>query len=169
MSNQPTASDVMGAYALDAVDHAKSNFAVELDFSPGSVEKVEEILTKLCASRPTGFLAKLFRKGPSDDDVDQMAKMYGGYIGEVLLRRAGAGSWYFDDQIMPGLIVYGLECNGGKFWPQIKVHKRMANGPEDNVWFYYRFLESKYVAESTFTLKTVTEVIPGRPDPDGPL
>ncbi len=154
----------MAAYALDAVDHARNNFGIDLDFTPGSVEKVEEILTKLCAARPTGFLAKLFRKGPSSDAVDLMAKMYGGYIGEVLRRRAGSGAWYFDDKIMPGNTVYGLECNGSKFWPQIKVHKRFANGPEDNVWFYYRYLEAQHVAGSAFKLKTVTEVIPGRHD-----
>ena len=154
----------MAAYALDAVDHARDKFAVTLDFTPGSVEKVEEILQKLFDDKPTGLMAKLLKKGLSDKDVDLMAKMYGGYIGEVLRRQAGEGEWYFDDQIMPGNVVYGLEAKGGKFWPQIKVHKRFANGPEDNVWMYYRFLESKYVTGSDVGFRTVTEVVPGRPD-----
>ena len=70
MTDQPTVSEMMEAYSLDAVDMAKGNFGETLDFSEGSIEVVERCLDKLHGSMPKGFLGKLFGRGPSREDIE---------------------------------------------------------------------------------------------------
>jgi hypothetical protein len=134
----PTVNDMMAAYALDAVDHARSAFAVELDFSPASIQRVEAILAKLHSSIPRGLL-RLLKRGPSEDTVDQICKMYGGYIGEVFRRQRG-GTWQFDQEVLPGHLVIALMNGDSRIFPPSKVRKRLENGSEDNVWSYFRVL-----------------------------
>jgi hypothetical protein len=45
--DQPTVNDMMEAYALDAVDHAKAALGIVLDFTPQSIENVEKVLQVL--------------------------------------------------------------------------------------------------------------------------
>jgi hypothetical protein len=137
----PTVSDMMVAYAQDAVDHAKS-VGVSLDYSPDSIRQVEGVLEKLCAAIPRG-LSRLIRRRPSAEDMATMAKMYGGYIGEVVRRTAG-GEWMLDTEIVPGHTVISLRKGEQRIFPPSKVEKRLANGPEDNVWFYYQVLMKEH-------------------------
>ena len=64
---EPTISDVMQAYAQDAVDLARERFHTNLDFSESSIEQVEKILANLHSTLPKGMLGKLFGRGPSRD------------------------------------------------------------------------------------------------------
>jgi hypothetical protein len=145
MPEKPTVTDMMVAYAQDAVDMAKANFGVELDYSEASVQKVEECLTKLHDTIPKGFLGKLLGRGPSADDILQVSKMFGGYVGEVF-RKYHGGAWLVEPAPgSDGPVVTLQHSNGGKFWPSAKVHKRLVNGPEDNVWVYYRVLTREYI------------------------
>jgi hypothetical protein len=137
VEEQPDVGSVMKAYAEDAVSHAKAAFDIDLDFSDESVERVEGVLGKLYENIPRGFLARLFRKGPSEADIEQMSKAYGGYIGEVLCRNSG-GRWKLGSDAFPGERIITLELpHGGDAWPHFKVGKRLSNGPEDNVWHYF--------------------------------
>ena len=86
---EPTLNDVMAAYAQDAVDFARNNFNVELDYTNQSIERVEGIAARLYDAKPKGFLAKVFRKGPTDEQVQGICKALGGYIGEVYRRSKG--------------------------------------------------------------------------------
>lgn len=133
-----TVNDMMEAYALDAVDHARDHFATDLDFTSGSVEAVEQILSKLYVAIPRG-VKKLLRRAPSEDTLDQICKMYGGYVGEVFRRQRG-GEWEFDQEILPGYLVITLRNGHSKIFPPSKVRKRLDNGPEDNVWSYFRVM-----------------------------
>jgi hypothetical protein len=63
---KPTVNDMMEAYALDAVDHAKQAFGRDLDFSPASVQQVEEILRSLFEARP-GLLRRLFARSATNE------------------------------------------------------------------------------------------------------
>ncbi|HEX6810646.1 MAG TPA: hypothetical protein VF384_03385 [Planctomycetota bacterium] len=139
MDSEPTVADMMAAYAQDAVDHARASVGVTLDFSPGSIEHVERILAQLHSSLPKGFLGKLRRRGPTQQDILKMAKMYGGYIGEVV-RRAGGGEWTFDTEIAPGERILCLSKEGQRVWPVAKVHKRITAGSGDDVWLYVRMV-----------------------------
>ena len=75
MASQPTVNDMMAAYALDAVDHAKASSGIELDFSTESVRNVERILGVMFDSKPKGILAKLVKRGPSAEVLAAFAKI----------------------------------------------------------------------------------------------
>jgi len=142
MEPKPTVADMMAAYAQDAVDHAKTAAGVTLDYSPDSIKHVEGVLETLYAATPRG-LSRIFRRGPTQEDVATMAKMYGGYIGEVVRRTAG-GEWVLDTEIAAGETVISLRKGEQRIFPPAKVHKRLANGSEDNVWFYYQVLMKEH-------------------------
>ena len=132
------AAKIAEVYAADAVDHARSAFGVELDFTPESVERVETMLSELHAAMPRGFFARVLGRGPSEDDVATMAKMYGCYVGEVL-RRAAGGAWVIDPETY-----LTLTKDDARLFPPMKVHKRLKNGPEDNVWHYFTVILNEH-------------------------
>jgi hypothetical protein len=144
VTERATVNHMMEAYALDAVDHAKQACNRDLDFSPASVQQVEEILRELFEAKPQGFLRRLFTRGFSRQLVWTFAKMYGGYVGEVL-RKSGGGEWFFDESFKPGqrtmdLQTIGLWKGDHRIWPPAKVWQRLTNGSEDNVWHYFSII-----------------------------
>jgi hypothetical protein len=142
MSEEATVADVTAAYALDAVDHAKATANIQLDFTAESIAQVEEILAMLHDALPKGFFSKLFKRGPSSDDVLTMSKMYGSYVGEVL-RRVRGGEWaLIDGQVT-------LANGDESIWPIAKVHKRITNGSGDNVAVYFKVLVEEYGSSGT--------------------
>jgi hypothetical protein len=147
MDQKPTIGDMMAAYASDAVDHARSKFGIALDYSPQSIEQVEQVLSRLYAKTPRGIW-KFLKKGPSEEVVDTLCKMYGGYIGEVF-RRVHGGHWEIRrDLVWTTAAVIALSRSGGMtFFPPSKVYKRLTDGDGDNVWTYYRVL-SRRTADS---------------------
>lgn len=144
MSATPTVGDMMAAYAEDAVDYCNEKFSVVLDYSEESVEKVEAVLASLHEQIPRGFIAKLFKYSPPPHVIDQLAKMLGGYVGEVM-RRSWGGHWKHESNAFPGMKVYTLELSGqSDVWPHFKVGNRIVNGPEDNVWHYFQVLKQSH-------------------------
>ncbi len=124
---------VAEAYALDALDFAERAFHIALDWSDGSVKRVEAILDSLYRQKQT------MEPPPTDEQVTTFAKMLGSYTGEVFRRNHGA-EWGMVDlggERYPGLRATGTEI---LFWPWGKVQKRLVNGLEDNVWHYYQGL-----------------------------
>ncbi len=119
------------AYSLDAVDFAREHFRVSLDWSDGSVERLEKILDT--------FHRQLGAAKPSDDQIMGFAKMFGSYVGEVFRRHHGAtwGIVSMGDETYPGM---HFEGPGGEFWPWARVRNRIVNGAEDNVWHYFQTL-----------------------------
>lgn len=145
MSDKPTVTDMMEAYAQDAVDMAHANFNEQLDYSERSIQVVERCLRKLNEAVPKGFFGRLFGRGPSPQQIETVAKMFGAYLGEVFRKHYG-GEWILDDQISPQGPVLALQhSSGGKFFPPAKVFKRLTNGDEDNVWVFYQVLAHEYI------------------------
>jgi hypothetical protein len=136
MSAAPTVSDMMAGYAQDAVDHARAQ-GVTLDFSHESVRAVEALLATMHDARPRGLLSRLLSRGPTQKVLLTLAKMYGGYVGEVL-RRSSGGEWYLDQEVVPGQSTIGLRSGEQRLWPPSKAGQRIMNGPEDNVWHYFQ-------------------------------
>lgn len=94
MADQPGVAEMMEAYALDACDHAASIRETQLDFTPESAKLVEDILAAMYDQRPTGFLAKIFSRGPSPEIINAFAKMYGGMSEKFSAANSAAnGSW----------------------------------------------------------------------------
>ena len=125
-------NDMMLAYAQDAVDYAKSRHNVDLNFSVSSIEAVEKIADQLFQARPRG-LRKLISHGPTEEEMDILCKMLGGYIGEVYRNQKG-GDWALNDE----LSAIGVQRGDVWIFPPAKVHKRLTNGAEDNLWSYFR-------------------------------
>jgi hypothetical protein len=126
----PKIQKVAEAYALDALDVARSNFGVQLDWSDGSIERVEAMLDRLHG--------QLANARPSDEQITEVSNIFGSYVGEVFRRNHGAtwGMVTLSGQRFPGLSTNA----GAQFWPWGRVRNRILNGSEDNVWHYYQLL-----------------------------
>ena len=139
MSKEPTAEDMMVAYSQDAVDHARAHFRVELDYSLESVQAVEKILAQIYDAIPRGVW-KIFRRRLPQDALSGLAKMYGGYIGEVMRRRRG-GNWVIETGVVSPDPAITLRNGDDRVFSPAKVWKRLTNGPEDDVWMYFQVIE----------------------------
>lgn len=128
----PSPNEIMAAYAANAVTFAHSNFGISLDFTIESVEQVEALANRLFHTRPKGFIARLFRKEPSDTDVQNVCKMLGSYIGEVYRQNKG-GEW----QINQDHQAIGLLHDETWIFPLAKVLKRITNGKKDDLNSYF--------------------------------
>ncbi|MFC3625306.1 hypothetical protein ACFOKJ_03985 [Vogesella amnigena] len=126
---------VAEAYALDAVDFAKEQFNISLDWSDASIAKVEQSLAMMHLS----FLTTNPR--PTEEQTMAVAKAFGSYVGEVYRKNHG-GSWgifSLNGQQYPGL----QATSGVNFWPWGRAHNRIFQGPENNIADYYRALLEK--------------------------
>src|SRR5688572_22223262 len=123
---EPRITDVMVAHAQSAVDYARKRFRYDLDFSPASLESVDRMATAMFHDVPRTFLAKALRRGPNEAEVWNLAKMLGGYAGEVVRRQWG-GRW--KSTLVPDghpdvfLDIHGVRCR-----PIEEVHKRLLDG-----------------------------------------
>ena len=134
-------ADIMQGYSQDAVDMAYERFHVNLDFSEDSLELVEKILSTLHE-----ILLKdkeeSSESAPSQDQIWGMAKMWGGYVGEVIKRRWG-GKWTTGRKKFSNETI-SLYTRDTIIFPPTKVYQRIVNGPEDNIWDYYRVLKQEF-------------------------
>lgn len=137
MTQTPTVTDLMIAYAEDAVALAKANFGETLDYTEASMKTVEACLAKLHVAIPKGFFGKLFRRGPTADEMHIASMMFGGYLGGVCRCHHG-GEWLLASA--PGSaepLVTLQSADGTQIWPTAKVYKHLLRGPEDDVRAYY--------------------------------
>jgi hypothetical protein len=126
----PKLDKIAEAYALDAVDFARKQFGVTLDFTDDSIRRVETILDR--------FHSDFKRDHPTDEQISKFAQMLGSYIGEVFRRNHGA-SW--GKVTMDGATVPGMSSTRGLLlWPWTRTFNRIVKGPEDNMWHYYQKL-----------------------------
>jgi hypothetical protein len=126
----PKIGEMAAAYALDAVDMAASNFGLKLDWSDRSVQKVEEMLGRLHDD--------MAQSNPPEEAVWTFAKAFGSYVGEVLRKHHG-GEWGMVS--LNGQTFPGIQQDGERLcWPWGRAHRRILNGPEDNIWHYYQVL-----------------------------
>ncbi|MBP0725797.1 hypothetical protein J5Y03_11505 [Bacillus sp. RG28] len=138
MSNY-TVKDMMIAYSEDALDLA-SQMGISLDYSEDSLKLLDEILEEYHLGLPKG-IKKLFFRGPSEEDIVQMSKIWGGYLGEVIRRNIG-GEWEMSKNFNNAI---SLTINNTEIYPPAKVNKRIINGKEDEVFFYYHAIKEDIV------------------------
>jgi hypothetical protein len=126
---EATIEKMMGAFSLDAVTHA-TKMGVSLDYTEASLNDVELILSKLENSRP------------SEPDLQAASKCYGGYIGEVMRFEWGGGEWLVpSDGPFQGALTF--QYRQFLMSPPDKVYKRLTNGSEDNILFYFEVFKEK--------------------------
>jgi hypothetical protein len=132
----------MATAAESAVQHAKKHWATDLDFSPRSVEDVELILARMYDSVPRGFLGKLFKQKPSEEQMAQVAIAYGAYLGEVFRREFG-GIWSKENVLDQKDALALKFSDRNMIFPPGKVWKRLRNGEEDNVNVFYKVIRQR--------------------------
>lgn len=128
-----TTDEMMVVLAAEAVKDAEKETNIKLDYSPQSIEKVEEVLSKI---------HEQFAKDKSSIAVNGLAMAYGAYIGEVI-RRTEPGVTWKEDHPVAGEKSYPLHWNGGESFPCGWCYKRITNGPEDNVWYKYQLAKGQ--------------------------
>jgi hypothetical protein len=79
---------------------------------------------------------------PSDDDVSEICKVWGSYLGEVVRRRFG-GDWSIETYPGKQFATLTLTVNGNKLFPSMKIHRRLTEGDGDNIWNFYKMVKTK--------------------------
>ena len=130
---QKDISAMMLAFADEAVKMAREGFETELDFSESSLQQVEQILSHLCNEMP---------ESAGESAVDEMSKVWGGYLGEVVRRRWG-GERTIDYYPGGQYLIITLNVNGSRLFPSMKVNRRLTEGPQENVWDFYKTVKAR--------------------------
>ncbi len=123
-------------YAQQAVAMGPE-FNAQLDYGENSLLEVEAILSKLSRELPA--------RNPSDDEVSEVCKVWGSYLGEVVRRRFG-GEWSIETYPGKQFATLTLTVRGNKLFPSMKVHRRLIQGDGDNVWTFYRMVKERLEA-----------------------
>jgi len=128
---------MMQAYAEDAVRMARQ-FNVDLDYTEQSLEQVERLLGQLHDELQNGNMADSAAAPQLDQQrMDEMSRIWGGYLGEVVRRRFG-GEWTIEKYPAGDFLIVTLNVNGAKVFPAMKIHKRLTNGAADNLLAFYQ-------------------------------
>lgn len=133
-----TIADMMQAYAEDALDLAQQ-LNVELNFTEESLIQLDQILEQYHKGIPKG-IKKIFSRGPSEEQIDHMAKIWGGYLGETIIRQYG-GEWTMSSAFENTVT---LRVGNSEIYPVTKIYKRIMNGPEDDVHIFYKLMKQDW-------------------------
>ncbi len=131
----PDLSSEMLSAANSAVEHARKYWSTELDFSPRSLEDVELILARMHESIPRKLYQKLYKRGPTPEQMATLSLAYGAYLGEVIRREFG-GTWS-REEINSEPTIALVFTPQVKVFPPAKVWKRLNNGETDNIRSFY--------------------------------
>jgi len=107
-------------------------FKVDLDYSENSLQEVEHLLGRLHDDMSKSDANK----------IEEMAKIWGGYLGEVVRRRFG-GEWSVEKYPAGDFLIVSLNVNGARLFPSMKVHKRLTEGSNENIWSFYQTVRAK--------------------------
>jgi hypothetical protein len=119
-----------------AVKTAKTKWNTSLDFTPASLQAVENVLAQLHDVLETAPPAER----PTDQQIETAAKVWGVYVGEVLRRHIG-GKWALSEGVLQ------LEINTAQVYPLRKVQKRLVDGPGDAIPFYFQATKTLLAAQ----------------------
>lgn len=123
----------MSAHAVGFTDPIVKGSRLPLDYSVASLRVVD------------GIVQGLRRGNPDEERVAQTLFGFGAYLGEVLVRRAGAEWVDFDEreQELFGQPV-GVRMPDGRIWNPIgRVAKRFAGGAEESLHTFYLTLHGR--------------------------
>jgi hypothetical protein len=130
MQSHESVADMVSAYAGRAVDTAR-DAGVSLDYSEGSLMQLEELLEGL-TQKPVS----------QPEDLAETCKTWGSYLGEVVRRRFG-GEWTIETYPGKQFATLTLTVRGNKLFPTMKVHRRLTQGQDDNVWSFYTMVKAR--------------------------
>jgi len=122
-------------------------FNVELDYTEQSLEQVEQLLGQLHDELQNGNMIDSAAPPQLDQqNVDEMSRIWGGYLGEVVRRRFG-GEWTIEKYPAGDFLIVTLNVNGAKVFPAMKIHKRLTNGAADDLLLFYRNVRDRLEAK----------------------
>lgn len=121
----------MQVVAKEAVRQAKNEYKVDLDLSADSIERVEEILTKMHEGHVKNPLA--------GKELSLRSIRWGAYIGEVA-KRVRLGKWRRDSEKLGRNTMPLVFDSANEAFPCSWAYKRIADGPDDNVLLKFRCL-----------------------------
>lgn len=129
---------MIAAYAAEAVRTAQTDFRLTLDSEPGSIDRLETILNRLCPAPdplPPG-------------ETEWLTLLWGSYFGEWLRSRHG-GTWSMS--VYPGsqLSVPTLEISGSRLYPMMKVHRRLTLGAAESLPAFYALVAGRLEKAAT--------------------
>ena len=142
---------MMQAYADDAVRAARQQ-NIHLDYSEQSLEAVEHLMGTLHdelqhSSSRSSVLQTENEAGPKrGNQLDEIARTWGGYLGEVVRRRFG-GEWTIEKYPAGDFLIVTLNVNGAKLFPAMKIHKRLTDGASENLLYFYRNVRTRLEAQ----------------------
>lgn len=110
-------------HALEFCDLVSASYGLELDYSPGSLSQLDDLIDSN------------FGPGSADDHSSLIVGM-GCYLGEVVIRNHG-GAWHADEEFFrsPAVVIEGrLQTHT---FPISRVWRRFEYGPEHSLVGYY--------------------------------
>ncbi len=119
----------------DLALRAAKSMNVSLDFSHASVQRVEEAL---------GEIHLQYTKTKSTEGLFGLAAEFGAYIITVIERNTEPGVWE-KDHFAVGPNSLPFTWRGTTIFPVGWCHKRIIDGPSDNVWVKYQQFVLKHV------------------------
>ena len=132
---------VMQSYAEQAVAAARQQ-EIELDYSEDSLQQVEFILGRT-QHPPVGAGGGAASAAPTDAETEDLCKMWGGYLGEVVRRRWG-GEWVLETYPGGNVLTVALITPGGTVFPSMKIYRRLSQGAAENVWLFYCMMRDRF-------------------------
>lgn len=115
-------------HALNAVHYAKENFKVHLDFTDNSIQLLEKIMENLSLS--------LKKNNPNEEQIETVTRLFAGYFGEVLRNKWG-GKYIRENENPLKENGVSIKINDKYYFIVSKIYRRITNGKEDNVCFYF--------------------------------
>lgn len=119
-------SEMVRAYAQEAVRLAQKEHQVRLDFTPASISMLEKLL-----------------EGQAAVDLDFQSRLWGSYFGEVI-RFRWDGAWLLAPYAGGGqAAVPTLEVRGSRLYPTLKVYRRLTLGASESLVAFYGMVAEK--------------------------
>jgi len=149
ISSNDTVDVKMQHFAQQAALDAWRRYHISVHIGIGSLPEFDRYLGLLSNS-------KNYRQS-SAKDQDAEGIIAGAFVGEAI-RRTHGGMWLEESEI-PNAGLFPLQLDTGTIYPINWCIKRLANGPEDNIYQKYSFLVLKRTNEfhGEMTLWTNTE------------
>ncbi|HJN07621.1 MAG TPA: hypothetical protein QF564_02950 [Pirellulaceae bacterium] len=116
-----TLAEQMADDTLEAQTFSRKHLVVELGMSASSVAELEENID---------MVEFAIAGGKSDENVELLTRLWGAYLGEVLIHASG-GSWIEKDG-RPA-----VQGANGIAFPHDQIRRRMIAGSENNLATYF--------------------------------
>ncbi|RMD67378.1 hypothetical protein D6833_00265 [Candidatus Parcubacteria bacterium] len=113
--------------ADETVKRVQETFGVALPFSEEGVVRLENLIAHLQGM---------------PGDIDLFVHDFGCYLGEVIVRTLN-GKWIIRDNLIHSSVLVDKESCQSEYFPFHKVYKRITNGREESLVYFYRDAANK--------------------------